>query len=709
MALEQIDISQCSSYDEHLDGPRPERANPPLHGPFFVVGKQGRTCVESSQFEKLAIGGTATVYVIRKGEYQGHILKIYKPDELVKRRDRLFKKIEAMMTRPPRDLLIEIDGTLRPQYSWPEAFVEDKDEKPCGFLAPFFDKNNDEHYVLKSYIYDVGALDRKNQGIKGRVAVARNIASALHSLHEAGHFFVDLKPDNIMVHRESGAVALLDTDGFSISCGEFPAEQTTDDYVAPEFIGKSAVECSATPVQDDYALALLMFLILDFRNGPWDCNIDDKVLLGDDEDHSIESRASRGLYAYGKSPVKGLRPKEKSIFRYWPEPIRDLFDRAFVVTRVGQRPSPHEWIGALDAVEFEQCEGGVLKEFHRYFKGKGCFVCEVFEAPGITTEDAEPAPEAPHVEVPKGPGATHTDPGRTTEQVSEPEAPTHWTDYLPDGYGRLRAMHTKLKEAQDKVKASELLGGASAVVQPKAAQRRRLPLVINPVVGLWQFLWFFAHGLTGAGLAASGGFLFLAALAIWNPEFLPVCLIALFLMAGALSSVSDYLLYMRVDGLVAKAGGFENITPSKLLTWLRPRQEGWFLGPVVVVLLIGLVVARFAQIEAIRSDADRAIQSVSSLQDCLSVCMAAEVKAGRTPSTAKCMVPEACGLQNDEVGVEPVANNLLLTFRRPRALEGKNVYMKPQWQNGAVVWRCGRGSGLPEYLAPPSCSQVFVD
>ena len=72
-----------------------------------------------------------------------------------------------------------------------------------------------------------------------RLYAARNLAAVLHSLHEAGHRVIDLKPQNVLVYSEQvpdavAHVILVDCDGFQIRGPD--GRRHDADLATPEFL-----------------------------------------------------------------------------------------------------------------------------------------------------------------------------------------------------------------------------------------------------------------------------------------------------------------------------------------------------------------------------------------------------------------------------------------------------------------------------------------
>ena len=229
---------------------------------LFILKENRREKIVSADLEKIGQGGTAIVFLVKSGAYAGHVVKIYNDALLGKRREELKNKVKMMLSSPPESAEIKLDTTSIPQFNWPVALAEDDKGSFCGLVLPYI--NFKDAYDLTSYLLNVGTLDEKHQSITERMQVARNLAAAVATLHKAGHYFVDMKPQNIFVLKGTSTVTFIDCDGFSINRGEFPARHISPGYIAPEELDSRPVQLSESPEQDNYVLAVLIFQLLDY-------------------------------------------------------------------------------------------------------------------------------------------------------------------------------------------------------------------------------------------------------------------------------------------------------------------------------------------------------------------------------------------------------------------------------------------------------------
>ena len=319
---------------------------------FLTTENNTQERVELEALE-LAKGGAGKIYHI-VGD-ASRVVKIYHEDTLLKEGPIYEKKIWAMLNKAPT-LLDPI------QLAWPLATAKDVNDRFVGFSMPTMDLQ--KTIELQNVLQDKQAnLFNLKSDLKSRMVLAHNLAAVVHNVHEKGHAIVDMKPTNMKFYKEEKFMALLDCDGFYIE--GFAAPQVTPEYVAPEFY-KCVI---SNPLeQDNFALAVIIFQLLNFGIHPYTCKstINDGI-------NTIEDHIRHRHYAYALSPANGIsvEPIAASTHICWPDDVRKLFDLAFGNQGIS-RPSAREWLEVLDSYGpgLERCGA---RHFH--FPGMSCGNC----------------------------------------------------------------------------------------------------------------------------------------------------------------------------------------------------------------------------------------------------------------------------------------------------------------------------------------------
>lgn len=335
--------------------------------------------------EELGGGGTSTVYRYNnQNSYKA--IKIYTTQST---RVEYKEKLQVMLKTTPKSAKTVVNGQEYTQFVWPEALVFDDNGEVVGYLMPALPKH--ETYQLTTYVSGRENIEAKlepnHHSIAYRIQVARNLAIAVQNLHEAGHYFIDIKPDNIFVFKDKCTVCLIDCDGFSIQQGKYPARHYSAGYRAPFVLQNDlkAIDLSSEPYQDYYCLSHIIFQILDFGNSPFNGGVNttelEDQLMEIDSDNTYEYKVKNIWYPYQLDMKRDdIRPHKNSTFRSWPAGIRKLFDQAFLGDKWSV-PKPIDWIDELNIYiqtqQFEKCQKEPNKTMHHHFKGMPCPICQL--------------------------------------------------------------------------------------------------------------------------------------------------------------------------------------------------------------------------------------------------------------------------------------------------------------------------------------------
>ena len=277
------------------------------------------------------------------------------------------QKLQSMMLNRPVFPPAVKDKIEYTQISWPEAILEDGEGFCVGYLMPLIHMDEAvslDHLMQKAIRKKLGLPEKYAY----RIFAAYNVASMVSSLHNKGHYIVDLKPSNVSVYKDNMMVAMVDCDGFSIN-GEttrYPAEFVSEEYIYPEGMELSCAEMGEE--QDKFALAVIIFKLLNNGIHPFSGTprtIDDKNL-------TIQQRIEGYHYAYGLWPDPYQAPHPYSIHEYFDKKTLELFERAF--TKGHNRPTALEWQEHLRTLlhGLKTCK---KDPHHSYFTGKGCGLC----------------------------------------------------------------------------------------------------------------------------------------------------------------------------------------------------------------------------------------------------------------------------------------------------------------------------------------------
>jgi serine/threonine protein kinase len=339
---------------------------------FDVSGKS--VYVNINKDKKLGEGATASVYQVDLAGQQ-YAAKIYKPE-------RVFSppKLKAMMASPPQFLGGDSDSNGKVKFTWVNHLLKDQDSEVVGFLMPFVDQADTNS--LDTY-YDPVLIKRLSgvaqAALSLRIEIARNLCRLIAELHSLGHYFVDIKPQNIRVYKDSHDVVLMDCDGYSIKNDNnpllrFPADLISTDYIAPEVLKNNISPKLLGEEQDRYGIAVILFQLLNRGTHPFQGIVTNPSIQVSTNDE----RAALGLYPHGVVGNPAVKPRAQSIHELFLPETRSLFDRAFTGSI---RPTAREWVAHFDEIllnkRLSRCSLYPSDVRHIHFKDMGCIGCKL--------------------------------------------------------------------------------------------------------------------------------------------------------------------------------------------------------------------------------------------------------------------------------------------------------------------------------------------
>lgn len=255
------------------------------------------------------------------------------------------EKIEAMLQEPPAHQTASDGKSEFTQIAWPQETLTTKDGRFVGFTMREVDFSNSVA-LEQLFLSQQRSSEGLPQDFEFRLVAAQNLASVVSLVHRKGHAIVDLQPQNVRVYRKNGWVGLIDCDGYRISARKiYPAGFLRDDFAAPELqrSGGNVRPDMGDEYQDRFAVSLLIFSLLNDGITPFHV----KARAGQSIPSDVPSRIRDRLYGYGRTPHPLVEPPSAaSMHEYFPDQLRDLFDRAFLRDGNG-RPTAEEWSDCL--------------------------------------------------------------------------------------------------------------------------------------------------------------------------------------------------------------------------------------------------------------------------------------------------------------------------------------------------------------------------
>lgn len=360
----------------------------------FIVKGNSRRAVKLAG-KPLSQGGVGAVF--KTPDVPGALIKIYHRSSAISQFER--PKIQAMINKPPTPLSIRHDKREFPIFAWPSHIIEDHKQEGIGFAMP--EAGNAVRlsaFLMRSEL-DIQNISANDRSLPTRIQIARNLASAIASLHKQQHYIIDMKPENIMVFRDTGLVCIIDCDGMCISSStrRYAATAFTPGYLMPEVMRNNQDPRGLqTDHQDRFSLAVILFQLCQQHNGvhPYQGKLQIPV-----SDNSIDYNVKEGLYAYGLAPDRRIMPSPMSTHDCWEKSTLELFDRAFSAQRPSKRPSAAEWRDHFDSlthIGYQRCQKLPDEVTHIHFKEKACPECRITGGGAAPANPAaRPLPQAP--------------------------------------------------------------------------------------------------------------------------------------------------------------------------------------------------------------------------------------------------------------------------------------------------------------------------
>jgi hypothetical protein len=264
-----------------------------------------------------------------------------------------------MQRYPPKDST-QMPGHV--SIAWPVDLLYDRQNQLAGYLMP-------QVYNATS-ILDVFNPRRRMRLLPGfnrkyLHRTARNLATALGSLHESGYIVGDINESNIMV-TPSAMVTLIDTDSFQVTTAKevFSCPVGKPEYTPPELQGVAFQEALRTTRHDAFGLAVLVFQLLMNGSHPFRAQ-----WLGPGDPPPLEERIRINCFPYVVQPECPVAPPRNAPGLDVLEPqLADLFRRCFIdgYTEPQKRPTPGQWARALFDAEksLVQCNHGHFHADH---------------------------------------------------------------------------------------------------------------------------------------------------------------------------------------------------------------------------------------------------------------------------------------------------------------------------------------------------------
>lgn len=311
--------------------------------------------------KRIGKGGEGEVYALTN--LPGYAVKAYLPTVVASRE----AKIRAM-----------VDANLHSSINtvaFPTKVVADRKGSFVGFLMRLVAEHKEIHELQtpSSRLRHFPSAD-----YRFLVRTAINVARVFGQVHAAGCVIGDINQRSILVSQQA-TVALIDTDSFQViqKGKQYLCVVGVPEYTPPELQGQSLKSVVRTPDHDAFGLAVAIFQILCMDRHPFSGRFKGAGDMG------IEQAIKEFRFAYSMRDTK-MQPPPSTVQMVDLSPkVRQNFELAFSPQCVGSRPTPSQWISALEELEqsLRPCPNNKAHHYSRV--APECPWCRMEQAFGV--------------------------------------------------------------------------------------------------------------------------------------------------------------------------------------------------------------------------------------------------------------------------------------------------------------------------------------
>ncbi|HMI85635.1 MAG TPA: hypothetical protein VK550_16170 [Polyangiaceae bacterium] len=254
------------------------------------------------------------------------LVKLYFPQTLTTGRR---KKLEYLL----RSKLPQLPANIG-EICWPLDLVFDEDGAWRGFVMRR--GKGDQLFSVNKRLKPTRATPLERHAA-ARFQVARNLATAVATLHRVGILAGDLNDENFLVDG-AGRVFLIDTDSYQVA--GFPSPVARAEYLPAELQNKNLEHVLRTLDSERFACAVLLFTVLMGGVHPF------RRKGSSTPQRDIAS----GIFPYPhlwRSGAKAPAGIWKDVWLTLPFFVRAAFVRTFAGNTRGKRPPIEAWATAL--------------------------------------------------------------------------------------------------------------------------------------------------------------------------------------------------------------------------------------------------------------------------------------------------------------------------------------------------------------------------
>ena len=276
-----------------------------------VIGKGSVVMTREKELitlgEQIGRGGEGSVFHsdYRGAFGKGYVVKIYHKGKLNALRLKKLRRMESAMIR--------YEGIC-----WPEKMVFSQEGKPVGYLMQGISgKNMASVFTGPDRVQETFPAWTRQDLIR----LAVRILQRYQYLHIFGILIGDMRMKNIVL-SEDGFPNIMDTD--SAQVGRIPCPVGFEDFTPPELQGVPFEEQLRTYENENFSVAVLIFMILFFGRHPYDQKHGADDITEDIRDARFPY-PERGSADYSRIPWGGY----DAVWKNMPVPFQQFFRDVF--------------------------------------------------------------------------------------------------------------------------------------------------------------------------------------------------------------------------------------------------------------------------------------------------------------------------------------------------------------------------------------------
>ena len=312
----------------------------------------------------LGRGGEGAVYEV--ASHSDFLAKIYHSAMSPERADKI------------RTMIALRNDRISKLTAWPLDLVSLASSRtPIGLLIPKFPGCKDIHQL---YSPKSRQVEFQRADWRFLILASANTARAFAVVHDMGCIIGDVNHGGVLVAQDA-TVRLIDCDSFQVSNGSrrFLCDVGVETFTSPELQGKSLKRIVRNQNNDNFGLAVMIFLMLFMGRHPFAGKY-----LGPDQ-MPIPRAIKECRFPYGalRAAVQMEQPPATPPLSIVGYEVAFLFERAFAKEMIaGGRPTPRDWVASLEQLEraLKQCSANPS---HWYRSDTSCPWCPMEGATGV--------------------------------------------------------------------------------------------------------------------------------------------------------------------------------------------------------------------------------------------------------------------------------------------------------------------------------------